>query len=89
MGTISIHDLRPTGADLFDDSESYIQDLGVESSTIIGGLPIGSAGSSVICATLFTIATIVLSAGPGTVAPQPEDPPPNGGTDGGIDGGVN
>jgi hypothetical protein len=38
MATISIHDLRPTGADLFDSSESYLQELSdVELSGTNGG----------------------------------------------------
>ncbi|HEY9623168.1 MAG TPA: hypothetical protein V6C78_22620 [Crinalium sp.] len=38
MATITIHDLRPTGFDLFSDDETYISDLGdSELSTLSGG----------------------------------------------------
>jgi hypothetical protein len=43
MANISIVDLRPAGADLFDSSESYLQELSdVELSKTNGG-------SSIVC----------------------------------------
>jgi hypothetical protein len=45
MANITISDLRPAGADLFSDSESYLTDL-TESETL-GTL--GGAGSITIC----------------------------------------
>jgi len=44
MATIYISDLRPTGSDLFSDSESYINDLDDnEFGSIQGGLTPGAA----------------------------------------------
>ncbi|WP_309734066.1 hypothetical protein [Chamaesiphon sp. OTE_75_metabat_556] len=38
MAVISISNLRPTGADLFDSSESYLQDLtDIELENTVGG----------------------------------------------------
>ncbi|NCQ93584.1 MAG: hypothetical protein GPI94_23755 [Microcystis aeruginosa LG13-03] len=45
MANITISDLRPAGADLFSDSESYLTDL-TESETL-GTL--GGAGSITVC----------------------------------------
>ncbi|MEQ9481500.1 hypothetical protein [Coleofasciculus sp. F4-SAH-05] len=38
MSTITIYDLRPTGSELFSDSESYMKDLTEEEIDIQGGL---------------------------------------------------
>ncbi|MGB7444062.1 MAG: hypothetical protein WA919_23600 [Coleofasciculaceae cyanobacterium] len=39
MSKIKIHDLRPTGADLFDDSESFLNELSNdELNQAVGGL---------------------------------------------------
>ncbi|EPF20030.1 MAG: hypothetical protein EWV58_17435 [Microcystis aeruginosa Ma_MB_F_20061100_S19] len=45
MANITISDLRPAGADLFSDSESYLTDL--TESEMLGTL--GGAGSASIC----------------------------------------
>ncbi|MEH1944192.1 MAG: hypothetical protein V7L01_28805 [Nostoc sp.] len=37
MATINIYDLRPTGSDLFSDSESYISELGDSELDIVNG----------------------------------------------------
>jgi hypothetical protein len=37
MSTIKIDDLRPTGAELFSDSESYMNELGDSELDIYGG----------------------------------------------------
>lgn len=37
MSTIKINDLRPTGAELFSDSESYMNELGDSELDIYGG----------------------------------------------------
>jgi hypothetical protein len=58
MANIKIHDIRPTGADLFNSSESYLQDLSDVELLETNG------GSSPFCITLavgFTIG-LVLSA---------------------------
>lgn len=47
MATINISDLRPTGSDLFSDSESYMKELGDSEIHTIHG------GSSPFCATFF------------------------------------
>jgi len=46
MANITISDLRPAGADLFSDSESYLTDL--TESEMLGTLG-GGAGSITIC----------------------------------------
>ena len=38
MGNINISDLRPAGADLFLDSESYLNDLTEGEMLVFGGL---------------------------------------------------
>ena len=43
MSTISISDLRPTGSDLFSDSESYMSELGDNELVKVNG------GSTLIC----------------------------------------
>lgn len=37
MTTIKIEHLRPTGAELFQDSESYLSELTTEETRVIGG----------------------------------------------------
>lgn len=46
MANITISDLRPAGADLFSDSESYLTDL--TESEMLGTLG-GAGGSITIC----------------------------------------
>jgi hypothetical protein len=63
MANISIYDLRPTGADLFDGSESYLQELSdIELSETNGGSSpfcIGIIGIAVgFLVTVFIDATI-------------------------------
>jgi hypothetical protein len=44
MANITISDLRPTGAELFTDSESYMNELTNEEITITGGATPGAVG---------------------------------------------
>lgn len=37
MATIKINHLHPTGADLFQDSESYLNELTAEDTGVVGG----------------------------------------------------
>jgi hypothetical protein len=56
MATISIRDLRPAGADLFDGSESYLQEL--SDIELLGT----NGGSSPFCITLaigFTLGLLI------------------------------
>jgi hypothetical protein len=55
MTTISIHDLRPTGADLFDSSESYLQELSDTELSETNG------GSSPFCWTLAVLGGIIVT----------------------------
>jgi len=57
MANITISDLRPAGADLFSDSESYLDDLseGQISST--------HGGSSLFCTGIIVGITITIAVG--------------------------
>ena len=64
MSKIKIHDLKPTGADLFDDSESFLSELSNdELHQAVGGL-------------IFTPPTITTTFPPPTTFPtRPTFPP--------------
>jgi hypothetical protein len=49
MANITISELRPAGADLFSDSESYLMDLSGEELSLEGGLPLTVTTSSKVC----------------------------------------
>ncbi len=55
MADISIHDLRPTGADLFDGQESYLQELSDPEFNIHGGVSPTIILSIIICPALVAI----------------------------------
>jgi hypothetical protein len=81
MANISVYDLRPAGADLFDGSENYLQELSdIEINYTTGG----------IWPVLFTISLLILCAGPGGCDGNGNGAVKNvrkgGGTDGGTDG---
>ncbi len=66
MATINISDLRPTGSDLFSDSEGYMNELGdSEVHTIYGGrrfpFPRFSAATT-IASLLITTASPLIEA---------------------------
>ncbi|MEH1909626.1 MAG: hypothetical protein V7L05_05490 [Nostoc sp.] len=57
MASIKISELRPVGSELFQDSESFLQELGAQEMGITGGFTIANsiantaANSSVVVAT--------------------------------------
>jgi hypothetical protein len=55
MATINISDLRPTGSDLFSDSESYMNELGDSEVHTIHG------GSSLDCFAVSVVTRVVQS----------------------------
>jgi hypothetical protein len=56
MADISIYDLRPTGTDLFDGQESYLQELSDPELNIHGGLSPTIILSIVVCPSLAAAA---------------------------------
>jgi hypothetical protein len=58
MACISISDLQPVGLELFDDSESYLTEIGGTELSVHGGL----TPSSPFCASL-AVTAVAASAG--------------------------
>ena len=69
MGNINISDLRPAGADLFLDSESYLNDLteGEVMNTLGGGKGI----SLISCSFMFCCKVKVKKSSRSELAPHP------------------
>lgn len=55
MPTISITDLKPTGSDLFQDSETYLRDISADEEIGISG---GTLTSTVPCGVAISISVI-------------------------------
>ncbi|MFN6569529.1 hypothetical protein [Dendronalium sp. ChiSLP03b] len=69
MATINISDLRPTGSDLFSDSEGYMNDLGdSEFDGIYGGLTPALVWSAATVAARLSSARCAIAAGAGIAA---------------------
>ncbi|MEH1944190.1 MAG: hypothetical protein V7L01_28795 [Nostoc sp.] len=69
MATINIYDLRPTGSELFSDSEGYMDDLGdSEFESIYGGLTPALVWSAATAAARISSAKCAVSVGAGIAA---------------------